>query len=98
MMIVRDTFQCKYGRGDDLLQLFREMHGMMPMPAGTRVLTDASGPFFTIVTEMPVADFAGWQKMMAEEMSHPDFAGWFQRMMEVVESGDRSFWNVELEI
>ena len=97
-MIVRDVFQCKYGRGDDLLALFREMQGMMPMPAGSRVMTDASGPFFTIVSEFPVTDFAAWQKMNAEEMANESFADWFRRMMEVVESGRREFWNVELQV
>lgn len=98
MMIVRDVFQCKYGHGDELLALFREMQTMGPMPAGSRVMTDASGPFFTIVTEMPVEDFAGWQRMQQEEMGNPDFADWFGRMMEVVESGRREFWNVEMQM
>ena len=61
---------------------------------GFRILTDASGPFFTVVTELEVESFAVWQQFMAEEFAMPEFGDWFARMMPLVESGRREFYNV----
>ena len=92
MLIVRDVFQAKYGMGDQLVALFHEMQRMTTVPGGFRVLVDASGPFFTVVTEMQFADFGGWEQALSAEMADPRFADWFQRMMQVVESGRREFY------
>jgi hypothetical protein len=100
MLLVRDLFQTKYGRGDELVALFREMMVQAPVTGATgrvrsfRILTDASGPFFTVVTEMEVEGFAAWPQVMAEEFAHPSFAEWFARMVPLVESGRREFFNV----
>lgn len=97
MLLVRDVFQAKYGRGDELVALFKEMRdqGDEPMIQHEfRILTDASGPFFTVVTEMVVDDFAAWQQLLAAEFARPEFAGWFNRMTAFTESGRREFYNV----
>ncbi|MBK6434104.1 hypothetical protein [Candidatus Amarolinea dominans] len=50
MLLVRDVFQAKYGRGDELVALFGEIaehwrHGQHSIELrGNRTLTDASGP------------------------------------------------------
>jgi|FLYK01.1.fsa_nt_gi hypothetical protein len=49
MILVRDVFQAKYGRGGELVALFKQARQLWPY--ATRILTDASGPFFTVVTE-----------------------------------------------
>ena len=100
MLLVRDVFQAKYGRGDELVALFGEIaehsrHGQHSIELrGNRTLTDASGPFFTVVTEIEVADFAAWQQFIAEEFAMPEFGDWFARMMPLVESGRREFYNI----
>ncbi len=100
MLLVRDVFQARYGRGDELVALFKEIAGYwqrLPHAAelrGNRILTDASGPFFTVVTELEVADFAAWQRLMAEELAMPEFGDWFARMMPLVETGRREFYTI----
>jgi hypothetical protein len=94
MIIVRDVFQAKYGRGDELVGLFREMQTMMPQDQRLRILTDASGQFFTVVTEMEVASLSDWEKSFTAEMAGKDFAAWFERMVPLVDSGHREFYNV----
>ena len=59
-----------------------------------RIMTDASGPFFTVVTEIVVDDFAEWERFTAAEFALPQFADWFERMTAVTESGRREFYNV----
>jgi hypothetical protein len=97
MIIVRDVFQAKYGKGDDLVALFKEAQERWPAAAryGQRILTDASGPFFTVVTETEVESFAAWEALLAEVFAHPDFGEWFSRMQPLVESGRREFYTVQ---
>ncbi len=100
MLLVRDVFQARYGRGDELVALFKEIAGYWQRGQhavelrGNRILTDAGGPFFTVVTEIEVADFAVWQQFMAEEFAMPEFGDWFARMMPLVETGRREFYNI----
>ena len=60
-----------------------------------RILTDASGSFFTVVTERETASLADWERQIAEVFSNPDFANFFARMIPLVESGRREFYNIE---
>ncbi|MSP14007.1 MAG: hypothetical protein EXR62_13760 [Chloroflexi bacterium] len=96
MILVRDVFQAKYGKADELVVLFKEARLKWPAIAqyGSRVLTDASGPFFTIVTETEVVSFAEWERTIAEVFSLPEFGNWFTRMQPLVESGRREFYNI----
>ena len=97
MLLVRDVFQAKYGRGDELVALFKEMQQGWPTASnhGLRILTDRSGPFFTVVTETQVESFAAWEQLVVEEFANPAFGDWFARMMPLVESGRREFYNIE---
>jgi hypothetical protein len=98
MLLVRQVFQAKYGRGDELVALFKEFNMRMQEGDGAalrfRILTDASGPFFTIVTENEVESFAAWEERFSESMSSPWMGEWFGRMVPLVESGRREFYNI----
>ena len=96
MIIVRDTFQAKYGRGGELVELFKEARDEWPVEYAHRVLSDASGPFFTVVAETEFDSLADWEGHSQEIFSLPEFANWFGRMQELVDSGRRDFYNVEL--
>jgi hypothetical protein len=98
MLLTRQVFQAKYGRGDELVALFRELNARM-RDAGElmpqfRILTDASGPFFTVVTETEVESFAAWEQGFRESMDRPWMGDWFSRMVPLVESGSREFYNI----
>jgi hypothetical protein len=95
MILVRDVFQAKYGKGGELVALFKEIRQQWPAQSVDRILTDASGPFFTVVTETRVESLAAWEQRIAEIFSRPEFGAWFARMTPLVESGRREFYNVE---
>jgi hypothetical protein len=97
MIVVRDVFQAKYGKGGDVVALFKEAQQRWPKSAryGRRILTDASGPFYTVVTETEVESLAAWEKLLAEVFANPEFGAWFGRMTALVESGRREFYNIE---
>ncbi len=98
MMRVRQVFQAKYGRGDELVALFTELNERLSHEGEHaprfRILTDATGPFFTVVTETEVESFAAWEGSFGESMAQPWMGEWFGRMMPLVESGSREFYNV----
>lgn len=93
MILVRDVFQAKYGKGGELVALFKELSQQAQVV--DRILTDASGPFYTVVTETTLESLAAWEQRMAEIFSKPEFGAWFARMVPLVESGRREFYNIE---
>ena len=96
MIIVRDVFQARYGKGSDLVVLFKEFRGKIATKVpGYRILTDASGPFFTVVTEMQFESMAVWEQQSTEIFSRSEFGDWFVRMTPLVESGHRDFYKIE---
>ena len=94
MIIVRGVFQAKYGKGDELVQLFKEVHTIWPTGSNARILTDLSGPFFTVVSEVEYDSFGAWEASGQEIFGDSRFAAWFERMMPLVESGRREFYNL----
>jgi hypothetical protein len=98
MLVARQVFQARYGRGDDLVEVFQELNRRMqeeedPGPR-FRILTDASGPFFTVVTEVEVESLADWEGSFSKSMERPWMGEWAGRMIPLVESGSRQFFNI----
>ena len=98
MMIARQVFQARYGRGDELVALFQELNSRMQEGGGPaprfRILTDASGSFFTVVTEVEVESLAAWEGSFRASMNKPWMSEGFGRMTPLVESGTRQFYNI----
>lgn len=98
MLVARQVFQAKYGRGDELVALFKEMNetilGGLESGQRFRILTDVTGPFFTVVTELEVETLAAWEGPFRTMMQHPAMGELFSRMMPLVESGHREFYTV----
>ena len=98
MLVVRQVFQAKYGRGDELVALFKEFNANMQSAGGDmprlRILTDATGQFFTVVTEVEIESLAQWEGSFSDAMGQPWMQEWFGRMMPLVDSGSREFYNI----
>ena len=94
-MVVRDVFQARFGRGGELVALFQEARQQGLATYGERILTDASGSFYTVVLETTVESLAEWEQRIAAIYTQPEFAAWFARMTPLVESGRREFYTIE---
>lgn len=100
MIAERLTFQAKYGMGDELVRLFREMAPRL-REAGVgpaRVYTDATGQMFTVQVEAEYADWNAYAAAMTAEQkmyAEADFQEWFRKMTAVTERGERQLLNVE---
>jgi hypothetical protein len=94
MILIRDVFQAKYGKGDELVAVIKG--GMSTWTERElRILTDVSGPFFTVVTEEVVESLDEWERNLAEAFKNPEFAEWFAKMEPLVRSGSRQFYRIE---
>jgi hypothetical protein len=97
-LVARQAFQAKYGRGDELVALFQNFNTRVAEQSGSmprfRILTDASGQFFTVVTEVEVENFAAWEKSFRDAMSQLWIGEWFSQTMPLVESGSREFYQI----
>jgi hypothetical protein len=98
MIVVRHVYQAKYGKGDELVALLKEMDKHMEKVTGakvaSRLLTDASGPFFTVVQEIQVVNLAEWETTNGKLFQSAEFQSWFPRWLDLVESGRREFYNL----
>ena len=99
MILVRMTFRAKYGKAGEMVQHFREnqqeFERLINVP--TRVLTDLSGPFDTVVLEQTVESLDGYEKMLQQAFSDPDTAQLFAMLQPLIESGSREFYRIEVE-
>jgi hypothetical protein len=99
MILVRDIFQAKFGKVDELVALMKEM--VEGAPEGTpeafrnaRLLTDVSGPFFTAVIETEFESVGEWEAAWTKLMSMQGPADANDRMNELVRSGRREFYRI----
>jgi hypothetical protein len=100
-IIVRDVFQAKYGKGGELVQHFETLTPLAAkagVPMEGKILTDASGEFFTVVTEREYKSLADWESSFRKTMGVPEFGKWFAKMVPLVENGRREFYNVEADV
>ena len=96
MILVRNVFQAKYGRGDELVEVLVEGRELLSKYGigSYRILTDLAGPFFTVIMEQEMESLAAHEQA-TEAYSDPDFGPWFARMTELVDSGSREFFTIE---
>lgn len=99
MIQVRDTFQIKFGKIDQAVELFttlREASTVMPPPQSSyEVLTDLSGDMFTLVTAMHLDSVAVWEALAPTTWAQPGFQDWYKGFQLFVSDGQRRFYTVE---
>lgn len=96
MIIVRDVFQADYGKANEFVALLKEGRRKFSKVYADRVLTHASGQFYTVVAETVAPSLADWEKMDADIYASPEFGQWYSRMLMLVNSGRREFLDVEI--
>jgi hypothetical protein len=100
VIVERMTFQANYGRGDELVELFREyVEKLAPLVdehPPMRAYTDRTGTMFTVVVDSEFADveaYARFQKQEEATYGRPEFIAWFEKMVPLVASGERQLLN-----
>jgi hypothetical protein len=93
MILVRQVFHAKYGRGDELVALFKQVLQQLPGTRG-RLLTDLSGQFFTLVVELEAASLGEWEKGFGEAMRDQSMGEIFGKTIDLIDSGHREFYTI----
>jgi hypothetical protein len=94
MILVRNVFQIKFGRMKEALELWKkEGLKLIPNHTNPRLLTDLSGPFYTLVLEATHKDFADLESSMRES-SQAASGGFYQKFTSLVDSGRREVFSI----
>ena len=97
MLLVRDVFRLKYGQARPALALFKESKDLMKqlgMSMPMRVLTDVTGPAYTLVLETTHPDLAAFEAQGRKIMGNDQWHAWYQKFTPFVESGYREIFTI----
>lgn len=97
MYLMRLAFRAKYGRVGELLDLTKKIEQLFRKEGWppSRILTDASGLFDTVVVETETESIDQMIQMSRTPPSNPEFGALMQRSLEITDSGSREFYNIE---
>jgi hypothetical protein len=96
MILVRNTFQVKFGRMKEAVALMKE-NVARATSAGNkpgRLMTDVTGPFYTLVLEFEYENMAEAEKSTGALMRLPSWQETYQKFAAVVDSGRREIFSV----
>ena len=95
MIIERDVFQAKFGRGDELVEVLKDSRPMWDKRGlSHRILTDFTGEFFTVVLELECPDQVPLRIAHQAMFDKEESGEWFQRTVDLTRSGSRQLLNV----
>jgi hypothetical protein len=98
MVVVRNVFRLKFGHTKDAVAVWKEMSALgKRLNYGARemrLLTDAVGPFYTLVFEVTFDDLATYEREAKRMMGQPEWGQVYQRFNPHVESGYREIFTV----
>ena len=94
MILVREIFQIKFGRMKEAKDIWKQMVKIMPTENKPRVLTDLTGPYYTLVMESTYKNLSNYEAEMQREMSGSDFGALYQKFIPLVDSGRREIFTI----
>ena len=101
MMVIRNVFRLKFGKAREAVALFKEgiaIQKRVGAGAGidfpTRLLTDVTGPFYTVVLELTVPNLAAFEGAAPQLLGDKDWQANYQKIGSLVESGYREIFTL----
>ena len=99
MVVIRNVFRLKFGKTREAVALFKEGVAIQKrVGAGsefaTRLLTDLTGPFYTVVLEITVPNLAAFEADAPRLMGDKDWQANYQKITPLVESGYREIFTL----
>jgi hypothetical protein len=99
MVVIRNVFQLKFGKARDAVALIKEAVALQNKAlAGTqfstRVLTDVTGPFYTLVLELSMANLATFESNSPRLFADKAWQANYEKFTALVESGYREVFTV----
>ena len=99
MIVIRNVFRLKYGKAREAVPLVKEAlaiqkRALTGVEFSTRVLTDVTGPFYTLVLELTVPNLASFESYAPRLFADKDSLANYQKMTPLVESGYREVFSI----
>jgi hypothetical protein len=98
MILVRNIFQLKFGKAREAIAVWKEGLGIARKAgfgsAPVRLLTDLTGPGYTLVMEVTHTDLADFEKTSKDVMGSAEWKSWYQKFVPLVESGRREIFTI----
>jgi hypothetical protein len=101
MVVIRNVFRLKFGKAREAVALFKEgiaIQKRIGAGAGldfpTRLLTDVTGPFYTVVLELTVPNLAAFEGAAPQLLGDKDWQANYQKLGSLVESGSREIFTL----
>ena len=97
MIVIRNVFRLKFGKAREAVALFKEAVAIQKRAGATfaaRILTDVTGPFYTVVLELTVADLSTFETEAPRFMAGQEFQANYQKLVPLVESGHREIFTI----
>jgi hypothetical protein len=99
MIVIRNVFQLKFGKAREAVALMKEglaiqQRVVTGVDFSTRLLTDVTGPFYTLVLELTVQDLASFESYAPKLFGDKEWQAYYQRLTPLVESGHREIFTV----
>jgi secreted protein with Ig-like and vWFA domain len=101
MVVIRNVFRLKFGKAREAVALFKEgiaIQKRVGAGAGidfpTRLLTDVTGSFYTVVLELTVPNLAAFERAAPQLLGDKDWQANDQKIGSLVESGSREIFTL----
>ena len=99
MIVIRNVFQLKFGKAREAVALMKEgvaiqKRVMSGLEYSTRVLTDVTGPFYTLVLELNVPNMTTFENYGPRLFSDKEWQAYYQKLGPLVESGYREVFSI----
>ncbi len=97
MIVVRNVFQLKFGKAKEAVAISREgmaLFKKLGFTKDSRLLTDLSGAFYTLVMENSFDSLADFERAGKEVMSKDEWRTWYARFVPLCEGGHREIFSV----
>lgn len=98
MIVIRNVFRCKPGKAKKLVEKLKAATAVMEdegIVRRSRVLTDLSSTFWTVVLETEAESIGAWEKAFAGYGESSAVRQAMEGYMELVDGGHREIWNIE---
>ena len=99
MIVIRNVFRLKFGKAKEAIALFKEGDAIQKRknPGAEfqiRLLTDVTGPFYTVVMEVTAPSLSAFEAGAPQLMGDPEWQANYQKIAALVESGYREVFSV----
>jgi len=99
MVVVRNVFRVKFGKAKEAVALFKEGIAIQKrvganLNFSTRLLTDLTGPFYTVVLEITVPNLATFEAEAPRLMGDKEWQANYQKSAALVDSGYREIFTI----